>query len=189
MAETGWETTIKDLRQQLASIKNQALATSARFEELRRQAEFIKIQFLVYQLDTRRKFLARSRGAAYIAEPRKSLPLLGVSAAISILTGMITKDRDAAMNVGIRGLNGALQGLGETDWAVSLGNNLEIAPLDNVGQGKDWVTWDSLKIAMRELELRAKNDALGNLDNIISELRKSKSLVFVNKASTDGTTV
>jgi len=189
MRETFWKKTLTDLRHQLDLIHSRAHEDAVRFEELREQIESTKIRFLVYQLDTRRKFLARSRGAAYIAEPRKSLPLLGVSAAISILTGMITKDGDAAMNVGIRGLNGALQGLGETDWAVSLGNNLEIAPLDNVGQGKDWVTWDSLKIAMRELELRAKNDALGNLDNIISELRKSKSLVFVNKASTDGTTV
>ena len=189
MRETFWKKTLTDLSHQLDLIQSRAHEDSVRFEELREQIESTKIRFLVYQLDTRCKFLARSRGTASLFEPKKGLPLLGVSAVLSILTGMITKDGDAAMNVGIRGLNGALLGLGETKWAVSLGNNLEIAPLDNVGQGKDWVTWDSLKIAMRELELRAKNDALGNLDNIISELRKSKSLVFVNKASTDGTTV
>ena len=188
MRETFWEKTLRDLRHQLDLIHSRAHEDAVRFEELREQIESTKIRFLVYQFDTRRKFLARSRGAAYIAEPRKSLPLLGVSAAISILTGMITKDGDAAINVGIRGLNGALQGLGETDWAVSLGTNLEIAPLDNVGQGKDWVTWDSLMIAMRELELRAQEESLGNLDNIVAELRKSKSLAFVSKTSTGGAT-
>ena len=126
MKATNWENALEDLRHRLDLIQSRAHEDSVRFEELREQIESSKIQFLVYQLDTRRKFLARSRGIAYLLKPKKSLRLLGVSTAAAILTGMITKDRDAAMNVGIRGLNGALLRLGETEWAVCLGKHLAI---------------------------------------------------------------
>ena len=52
--------------------------------------------------------------------------------------------------MGAKSVKDALGGLGETEWFVCLGKNLAVAPLDHVAQGKDWVTWDSLKIAMRE---------------------------------------
>ena len=190
MAETGWETTIKCLRQQLASIKNRALAASARFEELRRQAEFTKIQSLTYQLEARRKFLAQSRGVAALAQNKKSLTLtLGITAGVSILTGILTKDGIAAMNTGVTGLSGALRGLGETEWVVCLEKNLAVAPRDSVRQGEVWVTWKSLMIALDELAIRTKDESLGNLDNIISELKKSRKLLFVIQAPTGGATV
>ena len=139
----------------------------------------------MYQLEAKRKHLARSRGVASLAEPKKSLPLLGASAVISILTGMITKDGDAAMNVGIRGLNSALQGLGETEWAVCLGKHLAVASQDHITRGDVWVTWDSFQVALHELEERAKSGApLGSLDNIISELKKSKKLLFMMSITT-----
>ncbi len=189
MRETFWKKTLTDLRHQLDLIHSRAHEDAVRFEELREQIESTKIRFLVYQLDRRRKFLARSRGAAYIAEPRKSLPLLGVSAWISILTGIITKDGDTAMNVGIGGLSGALLRLGETEWAVCLGKHLAVASQDHITRGDVWVTWDSLQAALYELEERAKSGApLGSLDNIISELKKSKKLLFIIRASTGGAT-
>jgi len=189
MKEANWENTLEDLRHRLDLIQSRAHEDAVRFEELREQIESTKIRFLVYQLDTRRKFLARSRGIATLAEPKKILPLLGVSAGISILTGMITKDRDAAMNVGIRGLNGALLRLGETEWAVCLGKHLAVASQDHITRGDVWVTWDSLQAALHELEERAKSGApLGSLDNIISELKKSKKLLFIIRASTGGAT-
>jgi hypothetical protein len=91
---------------------------------------------------------------------------------------MITKDGSAAARAGLTGFKGALQGIGETDWAVCLGRNLAIVPRDNITPGQIWVTWDSLKTALRELEERAKSSAhLENLDDIISQLWKSKRLV------------
>ncbi len=180
MGKTNWENTLEDLRHQLDLIQSRAHEDSVRFKELREQVESTKIRFLVYQLDNRRKFLARSRGTAFLSKPKKSLPLLGVSVGLSIMTGLITKDMHAAMNAGKRGLNGGLQGLGETDWAVCLGKHLAVASQDHITRGDVWVTWDSLKIALRELEERAKSGApLGSLDNIISELKKSKKLLFI----------
>ncbi len=188
MTETGWETTIKCLGQQLASIENRALAASARFEELRRQAEFTKIQSLTYQLEARRKFLTQNRGFTSLIKNPNNLPSAGLWAVgLTVLTRMFTKDW---LNAGVRGVNGALRGLGETEWFVCLGQNLAVAPLDSIRQEGGWVTWDSLKTALRELEELAKNGAhLGNLDNIIYKLKKSKQLLFVIKLPTGGAPV
>ncbi len=189
MKATNWENALEDLRHRLDLIQSRAQEDSVRFEGLREQIESSKIQFLVYQLDTRRKFLARVRGTAYLSKPKKSLRLLGVSTAASILIGMITKDRIAATNVGIGSLDGALLRLGETEWAVCLGKHLAVASQDHITRGDVWVTWDSLKMALRELEERAKSGApLGSLDNIISELKKSKKLLFIIRMSTSGAT-
>ena len=187
MTETGWETTIKCLRQQLASIKNRALAASAKSEELRRQAEFTKIQSLTYQLEARRKFLAQSRGVASLIKNPNNLPSAGLWAAVlTVLTGIFTKDW---LTAGVTGANGALRGLGETEWAVCLETELAVAPRDSVRQGKIWVTWKSLMIALDELAVRAKDESLGNLDNIIAKLLKNKNIVFVIPPLTGGATV
>jgi len=180
MNETNWENTLKDLRHRLDLIQIRAHEDSTRFQELCRQAEHIKVQFLAHQLESRREHLARSRGIASFATPKESLPLLGVSGVLSILTGIITKDGHVAMNVGIGGLSSSLQGLGETEWAVCLGKHLAVASQDHITQGDVWVTWGSLQTALHELEERVKSGTpLGGLDNIIAELKKSKKLLFV----------
>lgn len=187
MKEANWENTLEDLRHRLDLIQSRAHEDSVRFEELRRQAEFTKIQSLKYQLEARRKFLSQSRGVAFLKKNQNNLTSAGLlTVGLSVLTHMFTKDW---LTAGVTGVNGALMKYGGIEWFVCLGQNLAIAPLDNVAQGKDWVTWDSLKIAMRELEERAKSGApLGSLDNIISELKKSKKLLFVIRMSTSGAT-
>lgn len=56
-----------------------------------------------------------------------------------------------------------------------------VAPRNNITPGQQgWVTWDSIREVLIELELRAKEGAcLGNLEAIISELRKSKRLMHI----------
>ena len=187
MTETGWEKRLNGLRHQLASIKNRALADSVRFEELRRQAEFTKIQSLTYQLEARRKHLARSRGVASLIKNPNNLPAAGLWAVgLSVFIGMFTKDW---LTAGVTGANGVLRGLGETEWAVCLETELAVAPRDSVRQGEVWVTWKSLMIALDELAVCAKDESLGNLDNIIAELLKNKNVVFVTPLSTGGATV
>ncbi len=187
MAETGWETTIKDLKQQLGLIKNQALAASARFEELRRQAECTKIQSLTYQLEARRKHLARSRGVASLIKNQNNLPSAGLLAAgLTVLTAMLTQDW---LTAGVTGVNGALMRHGEVEWVVCLGQNLAVAPRDSIRQGKIWVTWKSLMIALGELVVQSKDKPLGNLENIIAELLKNENIVFLPPPSTDWVTV
>lgn len=181
MTETGWEKTVSGLRKELTSIKSGAHTDSVRLQKLRRQAECCKVQFVTHQLEARRKFLARGRGLAYVTKNKKGLPVaLGIAAGASLLAGMITKDGSAAASAGLTGFNGALQGLGQTDWVACLGINLAVVPKDKITPGQIWVTWDSLKTALCELEERAKSGVhLGSLDEIISELRKSERLVVV----------
>lgn len=190
MTETGWEQKADALRQQLTSIKSRAHTDSARFKELWRQAEYCKVKSLAYQLEARRTFLARSRGVASLAENKKGLPVtLGTAAGLSILTGIMTKDGIAAVNAGVTGLSKVLQRLGETDWFVCLGKHLAVVPSNKITPGEVWVTWDSLQAGLHELEERVKNGTLlGNLDNIISELKKTKKLIFVIPAPTGGKT-
>ena len=187
MKEANWENTLEDLRHRLDLIQSRALTDSIRFEELRRQAESTKIQSLTYQLEARRKFLAQSRGVASLKKNPNNLISAGLlTVGLTVLTGMFTKDW---LTAGVTGVNGALMKYGETEWFVCLGKHLAVAPLDHITRGDVWVTWDSLKIALRELEERAKSGApLGSLDNIISELKKSKKLLFVIRMSTSGAT-
>lgn len=191
MIEIDWEKRMNGLRQQLTLIKGRAFKDSARFQELWKQTEYTKVQLLAHQLEARRKHLARSRGVVSIVENKKGLPVaLGAAAVASILTGIITKDGNAAANAGVKGLSGTLQGLGETEWVVCLEQNLAVAPWDNIRREGVWVTWDSFKTALRELEELAKNGAhLGNLDNIIYKLKKSRKILLVIKPPTGGTTV
>ncbi len=186
MKETNWENALEYLRHRLDLMQSRAHGDSVRFEELWKQAEYTKVHILADQLESRRKHLARARGVASVAENKKSLPLLGLAAGITVLAGMITKDWLAA---GATGANAALRELGETEWAVCLGKRLAVASRDHITRGDVWVTWDSLKMALRELEERAKSGApLGSLDNIISELKKSKKLLFVIIMPTSGPT-
>jgi hypothetical protein len=186
MTETGWKQRANGLRQQLTSIKSRSHMDSARFQELSKQTEHCKVRFLAHQLEARRKFLALSRGAASPIRNKKGLIItLGAAAAASILSRVITDDRIAAMTAGIMGSKAALQGLGETDWAVCLGKHLAVKPQDDTTPGDIWVMWGSLQAALNELKERAINGAsLGNLDNIISELKKTKKFVFLIRAST-----
>ncbi len=181
MTGSSWEKRVNSLRQELAAIKSRAHTDSTRFQELGKQAECCKVYFVVFQLEARRKSLALGRGAASVTKNKKGLPVaLGIAAGASFLAGIITKDGSAAASAAISGFNGALQGLGETDWAVRLGNEIAVVPQENITPGEAWVTWDSLKTAFCDLEEQAKSGAcLGNLDEIISELWKSKRLVVV----------
>ncbi len=177
MTRIGWEKSVNDLRQEVTLIRSRARICSGKFQELRRQVECCKVQFLTYQLEVKRKSLARSRGV----KNGKGLPAaLGIAAAASILTGIMRKDRFAAANAGLSRLNGALQRLGETDWAICLGKQLAVVSQNDITSGRVWLTWDSVRAALNELEQRAQNGAhLGNIDAVFLEMRRSKRLVTV----------
>jgi len=182
MKKVGWEKRVNDLRQEVNWIKDCAGKTSNNFKGLQRQAECCKVRFLTYELDKKCRSLTRSRGVVSVVENGNGLAAtLGIAGIASILAGMITKDGLTAANAGLSGFNGALQGLGKTDWAICLDGGLEILPRDKITAGRVWFTWDSVMTALNELEQTAQNGAhLGNLDKVIFEVRKSKKLVAIN---------
>ncbi len=181
MSKKDWEQTLDGLKQEIASIKGRAGMFSVKFEEVRRQAESFKIKVLIHRLDERRRSLARTRGYTSIIRDSKGLGIsLGAAAAGLIFGGIISRDKFAAVGTGLSSFDAAVQGLGETTWAVSLGKDLTILPGDNTTPGKTRVTWGSLKSALAQLEREAlRGIALGNLDNVISRLQERKELVYL----------
>ena len=179
MIRTGWEGGVGDLRQEISRIAGRAGVSSGKIQDLQAQAECCKVQFLTYEIDARCHSLALNRGSASITQNGKGLTLvLGIAAAAAIFGGGGNKDRYAALNTGLAGLNGALQGLGKTDWAVRLGKQLVVMPRNNITPGKVWLTWESLRAAFDELEQRAQRGArLGDLDAVIFEVKRSKNLL------------
>jgi len=182
MSANDWGKLLNDLREDLTLIKNKAQMVSLRFEGLRKEAESLKITVLPHQLEEQRKSLAWRRGFTSIARDEKRLRTsFGVATVASILAGIMTKDKLIALNAGLSGFDGVVEGLGETSWAVSLERNLAIAPRANITPEGVWVTWESLKAALAELEREASGgDQLGSLDNIITRLQKSRELVRLN---------
>jgi hypothetical protein len=180
MSKSNWEQTLDDLQQDIASIKDKAGTLSTKFEKVSRQSEPLKIAFLSHRLETRRKSLAWARGYESIMKDRKKLGAsLGVATVGLILGGIVSRNKASAAKTGLSGFNATLQGLGETDWAVSLGQDLRLVPENGITPGKTWVTWGSLKSTLARLENEASYGVkLGNLDSVISRLLKRGELVY-----------
>jgi len=104
---------------------------------------------------------------------------LGAAAAGLIFGGIITRDKFAALHTGISAFDGALQGLGQTRWFVSLSKKIAVAPENSLSPEGIWVTWESLNKAMKGLKDKAVvGEKLGNLDNVIFKLKREK-LVYL----------
>jgi hypothetical protein len=180
MSTEDWEQTMNDLRQEIASIKERARMFCMKLGEVGKQAGSFKVAFLNHRLEEQRRSLARTRGYTSIMRDRKRLGAsLGAAAVGLILAGIISKDELTAINAGLSSFDATLRGLGETAWAVSLGKELTVLPKDNITSGKIWVTWESLKSALAQLEREASQGAgLGTLDSIISRLQTRSELVY-----------
>ena len=181
MRRIGWDKRVNDFRQEVTQIRHRASLSSSNFLVLKRQADCCKVRFLTHQLEVKRRSLAHNRGVASVVKDGKGLPaVLGFAVAASIVTGIISQDKRAAATAGLSGLNGALRGIGETDWAVCLDRQLTVMPRNNIATGRVWFTWDSVIKALNELAQASQNGAhLGTLDAVISEVLRSKRLVAV----------
>ena len=103
-----------------------------------------------------------------------------VTAGGFILGGLLTKDRWGALNYGLAGLDGALQGSGHAKWVVLLGKRIVVAASENNPLEGKWLAWDSLKLAMAELRNKAQlGEALGTLDDVLSRLEQKGERRFI----------
>jgi hypothetical protein len=186
MSVNDWEQTLARSKQEITSIESGAGLFSTKFEELRRQTEAFKIISLNHQLEEHRRFLARARGYASVTRDRRQLGAsLGVAAAGLILAAIVTRDKFIAAKAGLSSFDAAVDGFGDTAWAVSLGKDLTVRPRDNITSGKIWVTWESLKRALAQLQMEASQGvALGGLDDIISTLRTRGHLIYLGSLPT-----
>ncbi len=182
MSDNKWAKTIADLRKELAYIESSSQGVGRRYEILQREAESLKIELLEYCLEKQRRAVACQRGFALLIGDRKKMGAgLAVTAAASILGGLIAKDKDTALNAGLSGFNGVLQGFGETRWAVSLQKELVIVPYSAIPAKGTWVTLESLIAAIRDLKTETlQGKRLGTLDNRIQRLQQSKGkLIYI----------
>ncbi len=169
------------MKKELAYIESSSQGVGRRFEILQREAESLKIEFPKYSLEKQRRAVARERGFALLIRGRKKIGTgLAVTAGGLILGGLIAKDK-YALNAGLSGFNGVLQGFGETRWAVSLQKELVIVPYNAIPAKGTWVTLESLIAAIHDLKTETlQGKQLGTLDNIIQRLQQSKGkLIYI----------
>lgn len=173
--------TLPEMRQELTLIESRAKKVSLQLQALVREMESSKVELLQKLLEQKIKSEARLRGAVLV---RKDTRLLQSSILVTaggfILGGFLTKDGWGALNFGLAGLDGALQGSGRAKWVVLLGKSIVVAASEsNPLEGK-WLAWDSLKLAMDELRNKAQlGEALGTLDDVLSRLEQKGERRFI----------
>lgn len=172
----------RNLSDQLVSLKEMPCNVTGTLDNFARQAELLKLKFLDRILEKKRVVQAKDLGFAAVKKDKNKL-LLGIASALgqSVLQGVMSKDPSTALEAGISGFDGFLQGLGESKWVVSLDKQFIVVPKDEVFAGHTWVTWETLHSAMEELRQRALvGESLGNLDSIIDKLKHNHSgLMYV----------
>jgi hypothetical protein len=176
MSDNKWARTIADLQKELGSIENSSRGVSKRFQNLQRQAEFLKIEFLKYSLENQKTAAMRQRGFTFLIKDKKKVKTgLAVAVGSFFLGGLLSKDKDVALTAGLSSFDGLLQGFGETIWAVSLQKALVVVPDSTIPAKGIWVTFESLFSAIDDLKTEAlQGKRLGTFDNIIQKLQQSK---------------
>jgi hypothetical protein len=176
MPDNKWVQTTADLGKELSRIKSSSEGVAERFEILQREAESLKMEFLKYSLEKQRRVVARQRGFTLLITDRKKIGAgLAVTVGASILGGLMAKNKNSALDAGLSGFTGVLQGFGETKWAVSLQRHLVIVPYDAIPANGTWVTFESLIAAIDDLKMETlRGKRLGSLDDIIQRLHQSR---------------
>jgi hypothetical protein len=182
MSDNRWTKTIAALKKELAHIVSSSQGIVGRLEILQQEVEPLKIRFLKYSLEKQREAMESERGFDSLIKDRKKLGAgLAVAAGGLIFGGLVTKNKYDALNAGLSGFNGVLQGFGETKWAVLLQKELVIVPYDAIPAKGTWVTLESLMAAIDDLEIEAsEGKQLGTLDNFIQRLRMIHTKVLLN---------
>ncbi len=167
-----YKETLAKMRQELTLIEAHAEWISRRFQCLQGEVEVSKVELLQRLLEQRIESEARQRGVVSVMKDRKRLRnSVLVAASGFILGGLLTKDKWAALNAGLSGLDGTLQGFGYARWIVLLGERIIVTASESTHLDGKWFPWENLKLAMGELREKALlGEALGNLDDVLYRL-------------------
>lgn len=180
MSESKVTKTIAILRKELVSIESDSHSIVRSFEMLRREAEYLKMYLIIYCLEEQRKSIALQRGLATVFRDKRRLGAsLAVAVGSLVLGGLMTRDKYNAINAGLTGFNGVVQGFGETRWAVSLQNKLIVTPCDAIWEKGTWVAFESSIAAIHDIKKEVlQGKRLLTVDNIIQRLKQSKRLIY-----------
>jgi len=175
-----WEETVIHLKPELSSTRDVALATTRNIDVLRKETESLKIDIIKNCLEEQRRSGARQRGPPLLAKDKQTMQIgLAVGIGSAIFGGLLNKDPFSALSAGLAGLDGLVQGLGETRWYVSLTKKITVAPKERLSPQVNWVTWGSIAGALENLKRKARGgERLGDFDSVLIKLRKEK-LVYL----------
>ena len=170
---------LEHLRQELILTEAKAREIGSRFEILRRETESTKIDALQDYVEEQKKSAARDRGIASLIKDRKRVRDSLIFAAGSfVFGGLVTRNKYRALAAGMSGLEGMVQGFGETRWCVLLGKKISVVPEGTISTNVPWITLASFYRATEELKRRAlAGEKLGNLNEVISKLTKKSRLI------------
>ena len=176
MTRNGWERTLASHRHELNSIESRAKAVSNALENLRREAEGLKLGYLQHSLEERIKSEARQRGFNLILrDGEKMRNSLLVAAGGLIFGGLVTRHKPTALNMGLSGFDVVAQGFGKKRWYFSFDKRIVLASGDSAPSQGRWVAWESLRRTLARLKQEAqRGEDLGNLDTVIAKLEHER---------------
>ncbi len=181
---------LDEIREDLTTAERQANDIAGRLPALRRTWEALKIDILKSTLMKKQRDVARLRGITALKQDKRKIGIgLGLGVAAALLGGVLTKNKYSAASTGLRTVDAFTQGLGQSQWAVSLDRKMLVVPRDRVATGRSWVTLDSLTEAMERLREKAlAGEKIGDLEAIVSELRQDcLRLRYVSPAAAEAT--
>ena len=169
---------LEHLRQGLNLTAVKATEINSRFEALCRETESIKVDALQNYLEEQKESVARDIGISSLIKDRKRVrDSLLVAAGGFILGGLLTRDKFEAVSAAMSGFDSMVQGFGESKWCVLLGKKISVVPEETISPQVTWITLASFYKTMEEFKESAlAGEKLGNLDDVISKLKKKPRL-------------
>ena len=168
-----WEEKLFSLNQELASMKNQVLTVNGTLELTIREMESLKPDIITKCLEDRRRMLARQRGFHTFLQRKEAMQVgLAIGIGSAVLGGLLSKDPVSALNAGVSGFDGLVQGLGGTRWCVSLDHRLLVASEYETKGQVNWVPWENITAVLKKLKGKASaGEKLGSLDVILKKIK------------------
>ena len=169
---------LEHLSQELNLTTVKATEINVRFEALCRETESIKVDALQNYLEEQKISVSRDIGISSLIKDRKRVrDSLLVAAGGFILGGLLTRDKFEAVSAAMSGFDGMVQGFGESKWCVLLGKKISVVPEETISPQVTWITLASFYKTMEEFkESTLAGEKLGNLDDVISKLKKKPRL-------------
>lgn len=160
---------LESLHRTMVQLKTRAEKGQRAFVRMGRQAESLKVSFLMTCLEVRRMALARVRAFSALGQQPGSFEAIASETLFAIFGIIMTVDRP------LRGLSGILNTVdrsmrryGETNWIIGIDTTLTVAPSSDISFGNKWVSWDGFFVALRLLRSRAEGgEMLGDLDQML----------------------
>jgi len=178
MSKYALDRILEHLKKELDRIEVNSREIGRCFEALCRETESLKVDALQNYVKEQKKSVARAIGFSSLIKDKKRVRnSLLVAAGSFVFGGLLTRDKFGALAAGMSGFDGMVQGFGESKWGVLLGRKISVVPEVTISPQVTWITLASFYKTMEELKKKSlAGEKLGNLDDVISKLKKKPRL-------------